>query len=100
MMSKEDYGNRIRAEREARDLTQKQMAELSAISMTTLGRIERGLQYPTIENLYAIAKTLKMAVWEFMPPSEGEVVRTLHYASEEVHLHFFGRYRPGDPRPY
>jgi transcriptional regulator with XRE-family HTH domain len=46
------------AEREARHLTQEQLAEKAGIHTTTIGKIERGQQIPSLALFLMIAKAL------------------------------------------
>lgn len=56
-------GERIRGLREARKMTQQQVAEKSGVSQETISRLESGakeMSNPTIELLNGIAKALKV----------------------------------------
>lgn len=50
-----ESGKRIAALRKERGLTQEQFAELMNVGLSTLGKIERGLQKPSIDLLIEIA---------------------------------------------
>jgi transcriptional regulator with XRE-family HTH domain len=52
----------IRRERQERDLTLKDLAERSALSLVYLGEIERGKKYPSASVLEKIAEALELAV--------------------------------------
>lgn len=55
-----DFGNRIRAIRRERKLTQEQFAELVGISVDFLSLIERGINSPSFEVLEQMAVSLRM----------------------------------------
>jgi transcriptional regulator with XRE-family HTH domain len=57
---REKFGQRIKAIRLARRLSQEQFAELLAISVDFLSLIERGINAPSFENLDAFSAQLKM----------------------------------------
>jgi transcriptional regulator with XRE-family HTH domain len=57
---REQFGQRLRAIRLARKLSQEQFAELLGISVDFLSLIERGINAPSFENLDAFAAQLKM----------------------------------------
>lgn len=53
-----DLGQRIRVARLAQNISQAQLGFECGVHGEYIGRIERGLQSPTITTLHAIAKTL------------------------------------------
>jgi transcriptional regulator with XRE-family HTH domain len=57
-----DFGNRIKAIRVERRLTQEQFAELVDISVDFLSLIERGINSPSFQVLDRMAKRLRMPV--------------------------------------
>jgi transcriptional regulator with XRE-family HTH domain len=57
---REKFGQRIKAIRLARRLSQEQFAELLAISVDFLSLIERGINAPSFENLDDFSAQLKM----------------------------------------
>lgn len=57
-------GRRIIELRQAKELSQEQLANLADIPINQIGRVERGEINPTISTIYAIAKALKMKVPE------------------------------------
>lgn len=57
---REKFGQRLRAIRSARRLSQEQFAELLGISVDFLSLIERGINAPSFENLDAFSVQLKM----------------------------------------
>ncbi len=59
-------GLNIRAERNRKNLTQFQLAELVGISESTISLIERGLQTPSIFLVYNIAKVLFIDINELL----------------------------------
>ncbi len=53
-----DLGQRIRSARIAQNISQAQLGFECGVHGEYIGRIERGLQSPTITTLYAISKVL------------------------------------------
>jgi transcriptional regulator with XRE-family HTH domain len=59
-----DFGNRLKAIRRDRQLTQEQFAELVGISVDFLSLIERGINAPSFEVLERMADRLDLQVRE------------------------------------
>jgi len=57
-------GLNIKAERNRKDLTQENLAELVNMSTSSIIAIERGRQIPNAINLYLIAKVLEVDINE------------------------------------
>jgi transcriptional regulator with XRE-family HTH domain len=52
------FGERIRALRQDRGLSQERLAELAGVHRTYLSSLERGERNVSLDNIYAIAKAL------------------------------------------
>jgi transcriptional regulator with XRE-family HTH domain len=52
------FGQRVRALREARGLSQEQLAELAGVHRTYLSSLERGERNVGLDNIHAIAQAL------------------------------------------
>ena len=66
---RKQFGARLREIRQARGLTQEQLAEKASISLNFLNLIERGERGPSFDSLERLAKALKQPVAElFLPP--------------------------------
>jgi transcriptional regulator with XRE-family HTH domain len=61
---REKFGNRIKAIRLARSMSQEQFAELLEISVDFLSLIERGINAPSFENLEVFSTQLDIPVHE------------------------------------
>lgn len=61
-------GKRIRDARKAKGFSQEDFAAQAHLGRTYMGRIERGEQNISIQNLIQIALTLKMELDELLPP--------------------------------
>lgn len=59
---RKDFGNRLRAIRQDRELPQERFAELLGISVDFLSLIERGINSPSFETLERIATRLRVPV--------------------------------------
>lgn len=65
-MNVKALGLNIKAERNRKDLSQAQLAELVKLSANTICAIENGGQIPNAINLYLIAKVLNVSVDELL----------------------------------
>lgn len=54
-----DFGTRLRALREKRELSQQELADMVGIHLSQLGRIERGVSTPSSETVVALAHALR-----------------------------------------
>ncbi len=61
-------GIRVRLTRQARGLTQQQLAEMAGMSRPSLSAIENGLADPSLRNAMALARALGMTVEELFGP--------------------------------
>ena len=61
-------GKRIRVLRKAKGFSQEDFAAAAQLGRSYAGRIERGEQNISMQNLIQIALTLKVEVSEFFPP--------------------------------
>ncbi|HXD39860.1 MAG TPA: helix-turn-helix transcriptional regulator [Ramlibacter sp.] len=66
-------GQRIKALRAERALTQEELADRCEIFRTYMSRIESGLANPTLTMLHQLAKGLDVDVRELLVPGEGPV---------------------------
>lgn len=62
MNLKASFGTNVRNQRKARGLTQEVLAELVDVSITTIGKIERGEAAPSFETAENIASALDVNV--------------------------------------
>ncbi len=63
-MEDDRYGRRIRAFRKLKRIQQTELAKRISISVTILGRIERGEKQPTDEQLQSIADVFDIDIQE------------------------------------
>jgi transcriptional regulator with XRE-family HTH domain len=63
-----DFGQRVRALREERGLTQMSLAHVAGLHPTYLGSIETGQRNVALLNLYALAGALDVELTELLPP--------------------------------
>ena len=63
-------GLNVRKRREARELTQENLAERAGLDSTYISGIERGLRNPGIKNVAKLAKALGFAVMDFLAASD------------------------------
>ena len=61
-------GRNVRAVRQARGMTQEQLAETSGFSQQYISDLERGRRNPTIVSLYELAQALKSTPVELLQP--------------------------------
>lgn len=60
------FGSRVLKMRERRDMTQKDLADDSGLSQSTVSRIESGLHNLTMENIFDLADGLECRVSSLM----------------------------------
>lgn len=65
-MTKKDvlikFGHRVREERQKRNLSQEEFADLAGVHRTYIGMIERAEKNITLENIEKIAKALNISI--------------------------------------
>lgn len=61
-------GRNVRAVRQAKGMTQEQLAERSGFSQQYISDLERGRRNPTIVSLYELAVALKSTPVELLQP--------------------------------
>ena len=71
------FGQRVRSLRKRSQITQTRLAELADISLDFVGRIERGVSFPSVETLASIARVFKVEVKDLFDftPTVGKVTR-------------------------
>lgn len=57
----ENFGNRLKAAREARDLNQTELAQLANLQPAAIGHFEKNRRKPSFANVRALAKALNVA---------------------------------------
>ncbi|MCL2473879.1 MAG: helix-turn-helix domain-containing protein [Alphaproteobacteria bacterium] len=71
--TKKNMGLRIKAIRSARKMTQEQLAEKVGISTEAISNIERGVNFPSFDNLIIIANVLNCQISDIVDnPSKGK----------------------------
>ena len=68
MDMRELVGRNVRAVRQARGMTQEQLAEASGFSQQYISDLERGRRNPTIVSLYELAVALRSTPIELLQP--------------------------------
>jgi len=61
-------GRNVRAVRQARGMTQEQLAEQSGFSQQYISDLERGRRNPTVVSLYELGQALKATPVELLTP--------------------------------
>ena len=67
-----EFGERVRNLRQAKGLSQEELAFKSGMHRTYLGGIERGERNPALKNIAAIAKALDITLRELFSFQGGE----------------------------
>ena len=65
MNLKEKLGRQIQLIRKKQKMTQEQLAKIIGIDPKSISKIEKGNNYPSPDNLEAIARVLGVSVYEF-----------------------------------
>lgn len=63
---RKNFGLYMKKCREAKKMTQKDLAEAIGVQIKSISSIERGLIYPSTDNLFHIARILDMSIDEFI----------------------------------
>jgi len=61
-MNYEQLGKLIKTKRETQNISQKELALRSELSMKTISRIENGLKDPKLSSVFLIAKALNLSL--------------------------------------
>lgn len=67
------FGEQIRILRYDKNMTQEQLAEISDISVSFLGEIERGRKSPTIETVEKLAMALNISMSRLMARCDSDM---------------------------
>lgn len=79
---------RIRELRRAAGLTQSQLAEMSGLSEDTIGALERGKSYPSLDSLQKITVALKILIKDFFDfEEEGQDIKEFKAAINRLLIH-------------
>ncbi|MDA2924507.1 helix-turn-helix domain-containing protein [Acidobacteria bacterium AH-259-L09] len=70
-------GQRIREARNERKLSQERLAEMSNLSSTYIGRLERGEKQPSMETLIVLAESLKVSPLDLLIDLETKLGKRL-----------------------
>jgi transcriptional regulator with XRE-family HTH domain len=65
------FGGRVRELREDRGLSQEKLADLAGIHRTYMSSVERGQRNVGLDNIFAIARALKVSPARFFGEAEG-----------------------------
>lgn len=71
VFSKKEVGERIRALRQARAMTQIDLAEALGITQSNLSAIERGARGLTVHQVVKLARALRVTTDEILSPTKG-----------------------------
>ena len=74
------FGKRIRSLRQAQNLSQEKLAELSGLHPTYIGQIERGEKSPTLESIYKLADGLNTDISKLFYNMSADTSLTQDYA--------------------
>ncbi|UYV12410.1 MAG: helix-turn-helix domain-containing protein [Phycisphaera sp.] len=64
----QDFGDRVRAVRTERDLSQEELARRSGLHRTAISFIERAERSATLETVEKLARALRVEPADLMPP--------------------------------
>ena len=79
-----ELGQRIRAARDIRGLTQEELAARAKLNNSFLSQLERGLKAPSLKTLDAIAKALEVPISQLF--ADGETMTSALVESEVAEL--------------
>lgn len=73
-------GKEVAKAREAAELTQDQMAEMTGLSQSSVANIENGRQLPPLDRLYMIASVVGCEISQLIPTKDQFIVALfIHY---------------------
>jgi transcriptional regulator with XRE-family HTH domain len=78
----------IQREREAAGMTQEQLAEKAGVHFTTVGKIERGKQIPSVALLTVVAKALEMSLADLLGKALPEAVPAPNADEDDATVQF------------
>ncbi len=94
MSLKQNLGQKIQTLRKERKITQERLAEIVGIDPKNISKIENGNNYPTAENLSAIATALGVDVYELFvfssipyPQMKQEIIDALNNDKNILYLY-------------
>lgn len=94
MSLKQKLGQRIQTLRKEQKITQERMAEIVGMDPKNISKIENGNNYPTAENLSAIASALGVEVYELFvfnsipyPQMKQEIIESLNNDKNILYLY-------------
>jgi transcriptional regulator with XRE-family HTH domain len=73
MLQANDFGGLLRRLREAANLSQERLAELSDLDRTFVSLLERGQRQPSLETVFSLCTALEIRPHEFVRQLEFEV---------------------------
>ncbi|MGD1451482.1 helix-turn-helix domain-containing protein [Vibrio harveyi] len=76
------FGRKVAEKRKEKGWLQGDVAQLSGLSKTYVGNLERGESNVTLEKVYLFAHTLECSVQDLLPTEE-EIFELVSYASNE-----------------
>lgn len=65
-----EFGNKVRAERKKRNISQEEFSDIVGVHRTYIGMIERGEKNITLENIEKIAKALGLRIKDLFSDSD------------------------------
>lgn len=71
-----EIGNRLRQIRKDKGISLRELSELSGLSVSFLGNVEKGVNSPTVSSLWRICKALDITVFQLLGPTVNERVVT------------------------
>ena len=102
-------GEKLRAVRQQRKMSLRELARSAEMSASMLSQIETGKAYPSVRSIYGIAAALDVPVDYFfpeqtgssadLPPPEPDLIATGELTASEMREAQVGR-APGEPTPY
>jgi transcriptional regulator with XRE-family HTH domain len=80
-------GEKLRAVRQNRQMSLRELANKAEVSASMLSQIETGKVFPSVRSLYSIANALDVSVDYFFPEQSGERVAVAPNAGEATSQH-------------
>lgn len=79
-----EIGEKLRAVRQSRQMSLRELANKAEVSASMLSQIETGKVFPSVRSLYTIANALEVSVDYFFPEQNGDRAAVAANGSEEI----------------
>lgn len=69
-MKKTSFQHLLKAARESRGLSRRELAEMAGLTVRAISGFETGEYGPRVKTLYQLASALEVTIWDLVPSGE------------------------------